>query len=114
MASIFPDFKTLNKKPYKLSEGESVLLNFLAAELDNSFEIYYKPFINRDCPDIVILKKISPLNQPFIRKISTTERTEFHRETIAMAVLCGTLWLTLFYRKSLFELKKHFEKPKSF
>ena len=39
------------------TEGEVELLNFLENNLDDSYEIYYKPWINDLHPDIMIMKK---------------------------------------------------------
>ncbi len=38
-------------------EGELHLLTFLEKELDNSFEVYFNPYMNGDRPDVVIMKK---------------------------------------------------------
>ena len=57
MASLFPDFNTIKRLYKKPAKGELNLLDFLNKNLDHEFEIYFKPFINGDRPDIVILKK---------------------------------------------------------
>ncbi len=39
------------------TEGEWYLLRFLESTLDNSFEVYFNPFLNGDRPDVVIMRK---------------------------------------------------------
>lgn len=39
------------------TEGEWYLLRFLASALDDSFEVYFNPFLNGDRPDVVIMRK---------------------------------------------------------
>lgn len=57
MARLFPDINTIKNLHQKPTEGEIVLLDFLAKNLADNFEVYFQPFINGDKPDIVILKK---------------------------------------------------------
>jgi len=57
MALIFPtveNIKRLKKEPEK---GEWFLLKYLLDTLDDSFEIYFQPFLNGLRPDIIIMKK---------------------------------------------------------
>lgn len=57
MAQLFPpleQFPNLRQKP---TEGESHLINFLVNNLDDSYEIYFQPFLNGDRPDIVIMRQ---------------------------------------------------------
>ncbi|WP_330202348.1 nuclease-related domain-containing DEAD/DEAH box helicase [Cyanobacterium sp. Dongsha4] len=59
MAQLFPpleQFPNLRQKP---TEGESHLINFLVNNLDDSYEIYFQPFLNGDRPDIVLMRKNS-------------------------------------------------------
>lgn len=39
------------------TDGELTLLRFLGSNLDDSFEIYFNPYMNGDRPDIVIVRK---------------------------------------------------------
>lgn len=57
MARLFPDINSIKNLHQKPTEGEIVLLDFLARNLADDFEVYFQPFINGDKPDIVILKK---------------------------------------------------------
>lgn len=57
MAILFPNIETIKRLHPKPTEGELVLLDFLDSNLNSEFEVYFKPFINGDRPDIVILKR---------------------------------------------------------
>ena len=57
MAQLNPSLDIIQKQKVKPTEGEFKLLNFLLGILDNSYEIYFQPFLNGDCPDIVIMKR---------------------------------------------------------
>lgn len=39
------------------NKREIALLRFLEANLDNSYEVYFNPYLNGDRPDIIILRK---------------------------------------------------------
>ena len=55
MAVLFPTLEQIHNFKMQPKEGELQLLHFLNNYLDNSYEIYFKPFLNGDTPDIVIL-----------------------------------------------------------
>lgn len=57
MAQIFPSLETIRQFKVQPTEGEWTLLRFLDKVLDDNFEVYFKPFINGDRPDLIILKK---------------------------------------------------------
>jgi len=57
MAIISPSFENINNLPVKPTEGEYSLLKFLYDNLDDTFEIFFQPWLNGDNPDIVLLKK---------------------------------------------------------
>ena len=57
MAILYPSMNEIKKlKPYP-TEGELALLNKLSKELDDSYNIYFQPFLDGDNPDIVVLKE---------------------------------------------------------
>lgn len=59
MAVINPPIKVIkNLKPYPTA-GERTLVNYLINKLDDSYEIFFQPFLNGDRPDIIILRKNS-------------------------------------------------------
>ncbi|URL06691.1 NERD domain-containing protein [Avibacterium sp. 21-595] len=57
MAIIYPNIENIKKWVVKPTDGEWYLLNYLKNNLDNSFEIFFNPFLDGDRPDFVILKK---------------------------------------------------------
>lgn len=59
MAILSPDWNTINKLKVAPTTGEKTLLNFLEANLDDSYEIFFQPYLNGDNPDIVIMRKNS-------------------------------------------------------
>lgn len=59
MATLYPDIDTIRNSRVAPTEGELRLLNFLNQNLDNSYEIFFQPFLNGDNPDIIILRENS-------------------------------------------------------
>ena len=57
MATLIPSLEKIILQRVKAEEGELHLLKFLDSQLDNSFEVYFNPYMNGDRPDIVIMKK---------------------------------------------------------
>ena len=57
MAIVYPDFTTISKLRTPATEGELHILSYLSDKLDESFEIFFNPFLDGDRPDIIILKK---------------------------------------------------------
>lgn len=57
MAIIYPKIESIKKWVVQPTKGEWFLLNYLKDNLDNSFEIFFNPFLDGDRPDFVILKK---------------------------------------------------------
>ena len=58
MAKIFPDLETiLLSSSYRPSESELTFMEFLTTSLSDEFELFYKPLVNGDSPDLVLLKK---------------------------------------------------------
>lgn len=57
MASLIPSYDKILSLKVKPEEGELHLLKFLDSELDDSFEVYFNPYMNGDRPDILVMKK---------------------------------------------------------
>jgi len=57
MATIIPSFNKILSQKVKPEPGELHLLKFLDSYLDESFEVYFNPYMNGDRPDIVIMRK---------------------------------------------------------
>jgi len=59
MAILEPKLEIIKRQKIQPTEGEWKLLNFLLKNLDDSYEIYFQPFLNGDNPDFAILRKSS-------------------------------------------------------
>ena len=57
MAVFIPSIEDVRKLKVHPEEGELYLLEFLSKSLDDSFEVYFNPYLNGDRPDIIIMKK---------------------------------------------------------
>ena len=57
MANIRPNWNNIKRLTVKAEAGELYLLEQLDEALDNSFEIFFNPYLDGDRPDIVIIKK---------------------------------------------------------
>jgi len=57
MAILIPTLEDIFKLKIKAEEGELYILKYLANNLDNTFEVYFNPYMNGDRPDIVIMRK---------------------------------------------------------
>lgn len=56
MAQFIPSIEKIQKFRVQPTEGEWHLLHFLESTLDDSFEVYFNPFLNGDRPDVVIMR----------------------------------------------------------
>lgn len=57
MAIFFPSIERINQYKVKPTEGERTLLDFLERTLDDTFEVYFNPYLNGDRPDVLIMRK---------------------------------------------------------
>ena len=57
MAIFYPTIEWINLFKVQPTDGERTLLNFLERTLDDSFEVYFNPFLNGDRPDALIMRK---------------------------------------------------------
>lgn len=57
MAIVYPDIEKIKQFKVAPQEGELYLLNVLKDNLDDSFEIYFNPYLNGDRPDVVIVRE---------------------------------------------------------
>ena len=56
MAIFIPGLEDIKKFRVAPTAGEWFLLNFLK-HLDDSYEIYFNPYLNEDRPDVLIMRK---------------------------------------------------------
>jgi hypothetical protein len=59
MAKVFPTLEQIDLLKVKPTNGERKLLHFLNSTLDDTYEVYFQPYLNGDNPDIIILRENS-------------------------------------------------------
>ena len=57
MATFYPSIETISKFKVPPTEGERSLLDFLGRVLDDSYEVYFNPYLNGDRPDVIIMRE---------------------------------------------------------
>ena len=57
MAIFIPSIEKIKKFKVSPTDGELSLLTFIERTLDDSFEVYFNPYLNGDRPDILIMRK---------------------------------------------------------
>jgi hypothetical protein len=57
MAILEPEIEVIKRQKVQPTLGEWKLLNFLLEKLDDTYEIFYQPFLNGDNPDFAIMRK---------------------------------------------------------
>lgn len=56
MAIFYPSIDSISKFKVKPTSGEWTLIHFLENVLDDSYEVYFNPYLNGDRPDILIMR----------------------------------------------------------
>ncbi|EJF08896.1 UvrD-helicase domain-containing protein [Pontibacter sp. BAB1700] len=57
MAILYPNYETIKSLKVPPTEGELKMIDFLVETLDDEYEVFFQPFLNGDCPDIVLMRK---------------------------------------------------------
>ena len=57
MAILSPPIEVIKRQKVQPTDGEWTLLNFLLENLDDTYEIYFQPYLNGDNPDFAIMRK---------------------------------------------------------
>lgn len=57
MAIFYPSIEKIKQFNVQPTDGERTLLNFLYQILDDSFEVFFNPYLNGDRPDVLIMRK---------------------------------------------------------
>lgn len=57
MAIFYPSIEKIQTFKVQPTSGEWTLIYFLANNLDNTFQVYFNPFLNGDRPDVIIMKE---------------------------------------------------------
>lgn len=56
MAIFYPSLENIARLKVPPTEGEQTLLDFLGRVLDDSYEVYFNPYLNGDRPDVLIMR----------------------------------------------------------
>ena len=54
MAKVYPSLENISRLKVKPTEGELYLLNYLVTELDDTYEVFFNPFLDGDKPDFIL------------------------------------------------------------
>jgi hypothetical protein len=113
MATLIPSYNKILSFKVKPTEGEMHLLKFLDNNLDNTFEVYFNPYMNGDRPDIVIMKKgqgvlIIEVKDYNIDLYELDKKKNFVVKSGNIKTYKSPISQVLKYRDNLFEL--HIEK----
>ena len=57
MATFYPSLENIERLKVPPTEGERSLLDFLGRVLDDSYEVYFNPYMNGDRPDVLIMRE---------------------------------------------------------
>jgi hypothetical protein len=57
VARIYPTLENINRLKVPPTDGELHLINYLAENLDDAYEVFFNPYLDGDRPDIIILKE---------------------------------------------------------
>jgi hypothetical protein len=57
MAIIYPKYETIKELRTLPTEGELKMIDFLTENLSDEYEIFFQPYLNGDCPDIILMRK---------------------------------------------------------
>nr|WP_281494916.1 NERD domain-containing protein/DEAD/DEAH box helicase [Marinobacter sp. S6332] len=57
VAVVYPDFENIQRLKVKPTDGELALVSFLKDNLDDTYEVFFNPYLDGDRPDVIILKK---------------------------------------------------------
>jgi len=57
MAIIYPELENIERLKVAPTPGEWALVNYLKDHLDDTYEVFFNPFLDGDRPDVIILKQ---------------------------------------------------------
>ena len=108
MAILIPTIDKILKFKVKAEVGELSLLRFLEKTLDDSFEVYFNPYMNGDRPDIIIVRKnygvmIVEVKDWNLNLYELDEKKHWKLKNESY-VLKSPIDQVLIYKKNLFEL----------
>lgn len=109
MAIFIPSIEQINKFKVAPTEGERTLLAFLESALDDSYEVYFNPYMNEDRPDVVIMRKgqgvmIIEVKDWDLNLYELDEKKHWRLKSDSKAFPLSPIQQVLKYKDNLFEL----------
>ena len=112
MAQFYPSITDILCFSVKPTDGEFAMLKFIESNLDNSYEVYFNPYLNGDRPDIIILRKghgalIIEVKDWNLDNFSVDEKKRWHYkdpQTGQDSVVKSPLNQVYKYKENLFDL----------
>lgn len=108
MAIFYPSIEIIKRFKVPPTDGEWTLLDFLEKTLDDSYEVYYNPYLNGDRPDVIIMREG---NGVLIIEVKDWNLNNFHLDgkkkwvyTPNDSVVKSPLDQVIKYKNNLFDL----------
>lgn len=57
MSKLYPPYEIIETSKPTPTQGELKCIQFLRDNLSDDYEVFFQPFLNGDCPDIVLMRK---------------------------------------------------------
>ena len=57
MARIYPTLENISRLKVPPTDGELYLVNYFSTNLDDSYEVFFNPYLDGDRPDIIVMKE---------------------------------------------------------
>jgi len=110
MAAIYPTIENIQSLKVKPTDGEWSLVQYLVEHLDESYEIFFTPYLDGDRPDIIILKEgcgafIIEVKDWNLDYYSVTENNKWKVKTSTSSSVIASPQSQVFrYKKNLYDL----------
>ncbi|MCT4600960.1 MAG: AAA family ATPase [Marinifilaceae bacterium] len=109
MAILVPSLSEIENLKVQPEEGELNILRFLNSSLDDSFEVFFNPYMNGDRPDIIILRKgygvmIIEVKDYILSKYKLDARKNFVVKSNDIVTYKSPIGQVLKYKQNLFDL----------
>lgn len=114
MALFIPSIEKIQQFRVQPTEGEWHLLRFLESTLDDTYEVYFNPFLNGDRPDVIIMQKgggvmIIEVKDWNLDSYTVDEKRHWHlkhpkNDAEARTRLSSPVQQVFKYKENLFEL----------
>lgn len=90
------------------TEGELKMIDFLLENLNDEYEIYFQPFLNGDCPDIILMRKGGGV---LIIEVKDWELTNYHLDyrkrwfvNYNNSLIKSPIYQVLRYKENMYDL----------